>query len=99
MAKFLAKDVVVKAKLSNGNTIKCTTWLIADGWYYESQEGFEYYTWFESHFDVYDETARPFDPEYFETDIKTDAQIIEILQILSDPYWEVQDGWEDDKVA
>ncbi len=100
MAKFIAYNVKVQAELSTGHIITCTTALKANGYYREWHESAPcewMYGWTESESYIDEDTIEPIYADEFESDLDymNGAKITNILQILEEPDWDVQDGWED----
>ena len=102
MAEFRANDVKIQAELSTGHIITCITDLKAYGSYVEWHETGPcewMYGWTESDYDIDEATIEPLYADEFDSNIdyKPGATIAKIIQILENPEWEVQDGWQDDR--
>jgi hypothetical protein len=88
----------VQAELSNGEIIECETSLLAFGYYDEqwnqiTEIGGEW----EVDQRVDEETVIAQYPDEFECDVeyKEDVIIKNILKLIDDIEWEVQDGWNE----
>lgn len=90
----------VQAKLSNGLIIECETALIAEGDYREWYEPapVEYmYGWTESEQEIEEDSIEARYPDEFECDedIPDNVKIDEVIKVLEDIDWEVEDGWDE----
>lgn len=100
MAEFIANDVKIQAELSTGHIVTCTTSLKAEGAYrewYEPAPCEWMYGHTESEADIDENTIEVLYPDEFEADIEymSGSKITKVLQLLEEPEWEVQEGWND----